>query len=104
MAGYATPELCDYFERRCDRFVNGGCTTRRCVERGRAQNPGQAPLMSPGQLSTCEAFEAAHVIAEAIGRTYSADYETAPENRALTRDEIAAEAKALGRLISSSPN
>ena len=72
---YATPALCDYHEVQCNRFVNGGCATVRCVRRGKAANPGEAPLLSPGQLSTCEAFETAHIIAAIIGREYGPDYD-----------------------------
>lgn len=76
---YATPELCDHFERQCNRFVNDGCTTVRCVRRGRDKNPGDAPMRSPAELSTCEAFETAHIIAELIGREYGPDYDIGEE-------------------------
>lgn len=81
----ATAELCDYFERQCNRFVNGSCTTVRCVYRGRAQRPGQASLLSPSQLSTCEEFETAHILAGLIGREYGPDYDIGDEARAEAR-------------------
>lgn len=97
---YASPSLCDHFERQCNRFVNGGCTTRRCVVRGRDLNrDGLAPIYSNGQVSTCEAFEAAHLIASQIGRRYGPDYEMSDESRALAREEARREALAASRLM-----
>lgn len=97
---YATPELCDHFERQCDRFVNGGCTTRRCVVRGRDLNrDGRAPMYSDGQVSTCEAFETAHIIADQIGRRYGPDYEMSEESKAVAREHARREAVALGRIV-----
>lgn len=100
LSSYATPELCDHFERQCERFVNGGCTVRRCVVRGRdANRSGLAPMYTDGQASTCEAFEAAHIIADLIGRHYGPEYQTAPENAERAKREALNEARALGRLI-----
>jgi len=62
-----TDELAAYFEAQCNRYANGGCTTLRCVKRGRrlyeaAGLAGRLPLISPGQIAHCEEWDAAKLI------------------------------------------
>jgi hypothetical protein len=68
MKGWATDDLAAYFERQCNRHVNGGCTTLRCVNRGRMLNPGSAPMLSLGQLAICEEHQAAAIIRDLMER------------------------------------
>jgi len=50
-------ELAEYWERRCNRYVNGACSIRSCLVRG-----GWSAGKTSGYDATCEEHETANAL------------------------------------------